>query len=681
MVNNVTISFRKSRIQQIEQRYAKFMQEMVEFLVMMEGVEVLCNTENTISVAVQDSELNKTVQLLGIILTGRYGVKYPYRDMEITGDIDNLEGKDFYESSYSVGSVDEKRWEKETQERKKNGLRELPEGTVMKEYPVKYSPDMKSYIEEINAVAPMLQRMEMGKKFFSRHLLISIDEGWGYSAFLKAIYTELVNVGLTKNDTHVVPELEEVIKKPMDRDQKYRYWENAVSDAKSLRGTRKEESRKIVSYDIRYWIDDLDDPIVVQSLRKMTQYEKDYLCVFKIPYMEPQVVRRIADKLSEIMPIRTIAVPPLSLNDMFDYINSKLLEDDFRISDDCKELLERWICQERAEGRFFGFKSLDRMMDELIYHKALVGVENQENPKLITKSDIVGLVDDNEMDDPYKLLNELVGIAQVKSRVREIVAQIKMQKELQSQGTDVGRPGIHMIFTGNPGTGKTTVARIIGKIFREEGILRKGQFYEVHGRNLCGNYIGETAPKTSAICRDAYGSVLFIDEAYSLYVKDSERDYGKEAIHTLITEMENHRDEFCVIMAGYTDEMEELMTINPGLRSRIPYTIEFPNYTKEELVEIFFSMVNGRFAYEVDFREAVQDFFEKIPKEELEKKSFSNARFVRNLYERVWGKAAGRSDLNGKTELKLQKEDLIGASEEEDFKKMMTEKLTKRIGF
>ena len=680
MTNNVTISFRKSRVQQIEQRYAEFMQEMVEFLVMLEDVEVLGSTENTITFAVQDCALNKTVQLLGIILTGRYGVKYPYRDMEIAGDIDNLEEKDFYKSSYSVGSTDEKRWEEEERKRKEKGLRKLPEGTVMKEYPVKYSQDMKSYIEEINAVAPMLQRMEMDKKFFGRHLLISIDEGWGYSAFLKAIYAELVNVGLTKDDTYVVPELEEVIKKPAG-DQKYQYWENAVSEAKSLRGTRKEDSRKIVSYDIRYWMDDLDDPMVVQSLHKMTQYEKEYLCIFKIPYMEPQVVRRIADKLSEIMPIRTIAVPPLSVNDMFDYISSKLLEDDFRISDDCKELLERWICQERAEGRFFGFKSLDRMMDELIYHKALIGVEKQENPKLITKSDIVGLVDDNEIDNPYKLLNELVGIAQVKCRVREIVAQIKMQKELQSQGTDLGRPSIHMIFTGNPGTGKTTVARIIGKILRDEGVLRKGQLYEVHGRNLCGTYIGETAPKTSAICRDAYGSVLFIDEAYSLYVKDTERDFGKEAIQTLIVEMENHRDDFCVIMAGYQEEMEELMTINPGLQSRIPYVIEFPNYTKEELVEIFFGMVNGRFSYEEEFKEAVQEFFDKIPNEELEKKSFSNARFVRNLYERVWGKAACRSDMHGKTNLKLQKEDLIGASEEEDFKRMMSEKQTKRIGY
>ena len=150
----------------------------------------------------------------------------------------------------------------------------------------------------------------------------------------------------------------------------------------------------------------------------------------------------------------------------------------------------------------------------------------------------------------------------------------------------------------------------------------------------------------------------------------------------MIAEMENHRDDFCVIMAGYKDEMEELMNINPGLRSRIPYTIEFPNYTREELVQIFFAMLDGIFAYEEELREAVEEFFDDIPNEKLENKNFSNARFVRNLYERVWGKAAYRSELNGEKEIKIQKADLIGASEEADFKKLIEDKQTKRpIGY
>ncbi|MBO7666285.1 MAG: AAA family ATPase, partial [Clostridia bacterium] len=155
----------------------------------------------------------------------------------------------------------------------------------------------------------------------------------------------------------------------------------------------------------------------------------------------------------------------------------------------------------------------------------------------------------------------------------------------------VDRPCIHMRFVGSPGTGKTTVARIIGQIFREEGILRKGAFMEYSARSLCAEYVGQTAVRTAAICRDAYGSVLFIDEAYALYDGSrSSNDYGREALTTLISEMENHRDDMLVIMAGYTDDMETLMQGNAGVRSRMPFMIEFPNYTRTQLYEIFMLM-------------------------------------------------------------------------------------------
>jgi len=238
-----------------------------------------------------------------------------------------------------------------------------------------------------------------------------------------------------------------------------------------------------------------------------------------------------------------------------------------------------------------------------------------------------------------------------------------------------------MMFTGNPGTGKTTVARILAQLMKEEGVLRKGYFYEITGRSLCGRYVGETAPKTSTYCRDAYGSVLFIDEAYSLNQGEG-RDYGKEAVQTLIAEMENHRDDFCVIMAGYKDEMMQLLEVNPGLESRIPYVIDFPNYGREELEQIFFSMVNGNLAYEEGLKETVHNFFQSIPDEIMEDKTFSNARLVRNLFERAWGKAAYRRNLSGQQEFVILREDLISATEEDEFKKLLEkDRGRKHIGF
>jgi SpoVK/Ycf46/Vps4 family AAA+-type ATPase len=237
-----------------------------------------------------------------------------------------------------------------------------------------------------------------------------------------------------------------------------------------------------------------------------------------------------------------------------------------------------------------------------------------------------------------------------------------------------------MRFVGNPGTGKTTVARILGKILKENGVLRVGNFYEYSGRDLCGRYIGETAPKTASICRDAYGSVLFIDEAYSLYRSDgNDRDYGREALDTLIAEMENHRDDLVVIMAGYTDDIQKLMEGNLGLASRMPYVLEFPNFSKSELYEIFSSMVKSKFNYDKDMLDAAKKYFENLSDALLAEKEFSNARFVRNLFERTWAKAAMRCQLNNQTEVVLTRDDFERASSDKEFACMVPKKTL--IGF
>ena len=207
------------------------------------------------------------------------------------------------------------------------------------------------------------------------------------------------------------------------------------------------------------------------------------------------------------------------------------------------------------------------------------------------------------------------------------------------------------------------MARILGKMLKEAGVLRNGGFVEIHGRDLCGQYVGHTAPRTESFVRDALGSVLFVDEAYSLFRQEGDgRDFGQEAIDTLITCMENYRDDLVVIFAGYPDEMDRLMKANAGLASRMPYEIRFANYGRDELCRIFLHLAQVNFECSEAFCTAVQNYFDALPDKLLGAKGFSNARFVRNLYERTWGKALTRSRLGGS--LTLTPEDLANAGRE-----------------
>ncbi len=272
-------------------------------------------------------------------------------------------------------------------------------------------------------------------------------------------------------------------------------------------------------------------------------------------------------------------------------------------------------------------------------------------------------------------LTELIGMEAITERIREIVSQVRFALKDKS----VERPTLHMRFTGAPGTGKTTVARILGKIFAENGILRNGYFFEYMSRDLCGEYVGQTAPKTASICRDAYGSVLFIDEAYALYTGESGNDYGREALTTLVSEMENHRDDMVVIMAGYKDDMNKLMEGNAGLRSRMPYQIDFPSYTKQQLTDIFLLMVRKHFAYEPQLEDAAREFFFSLDQNYMDSPDFSNARFVRNLYERTWSKAATRSQLSGDDNVLIKSEDFRAATAEAEFSEKLHTRHT--LGF
>jgi probable Rubsico expression protein CbbX len=237
------------------------------------------------------------------------------------------------------------------------------------------------------------------------------------------------------------------------------------------------------------------------------------------------------------------------------------------------------------------------------------------------------------------LESELIGLKPVKNRIREIAALLLIDKLRKNLGLVSSSPGLHMSFTGSPGTGKTTVALRMADILYKLGYSRKGHLITVTRDDLVGQYIGHTAPKTKEVLKKAMGGILFIDEAYYLYKPDNERDYGAEAIEILLQVMENQRDDLVVILAGYKEKMEKFYDSNPGLSSRIANHVDFPDYSPEELLKIGKIMLEEQ-QYQLT-KEAENVFLDYITKR-MEKPLFANARSIRNALDRARMRQANR---------------------------------------
>lgn len=301
------------------------------------------------------------------------------------------------------------------------------------------------------------------------------------------------------------------------------------------------------------------------------------------------------------------------------------------------------------------------------------GDEGEVNQATIAESEPASAKEESydaeaELKKALDDLDSLVGLEGVKSEVKRIMNKEKVDAARRAQGLPVAPRSLHMIFTGNPGTGKTTVARIVARIFRALGVVEKGQLVETDRSGFVGGYMGETAKKTASLCDQALGGILFIDEAYQLCTSDSD-DYGKEAVATLIKRMEDCRGRMIVIAAGYTDEMRDFLRVNSGLESRFGIKIEFADYTASELAQIFRSMCgkNG-YTLSAELDAGLDGMIERLTRRR--DKTFGNARFVRQLFEDATGRQADRlaesgGELAGAALTTLEVAD-IGAAKAED---------------
>lgn len=247
--------------------------------------------------------------------------------------------------------------------------------------------------------------------------------------------------------------------------------------------------------------------------------------------------------------------------------------------------------------------------------------------------------DSNIKEVLEKLDRELIGLKPVKTRIHEIAALLLVDRVRKQLGLSAGAPSLHMCFTGNPGTGKTTVALRMSEILHRLNYVREGHLVSVTRDDLVGQYIGHTAPKTKEVIKKAMGGVLFIDEAYYLYKPENERDYGAESIEILLQTMENNRDDLVVILAGYKDRMDKFFYSNPGMRSRIAHHIDFPDYSANELLAIAKLMLA---AQNYRFSPSGENAFSEYLQLRMKLEHFANARSVRNALDRARLRQANR---------------------------------------
>ena len=254
---------------------------------------------------------------------------------------------------------------------------------------------------------------------------------------------------------------------------------------------------------------------------------------------------------------------------------------------------------------------------------------------------------EDELDEPEKLedllveLDSLVGLENVKEEVRTMTNIVRIGKLRESRGLKQTESSLHMVFSGNPGTGKTTVARLIARIYRALGVLSKGHLVETDRSDLVAGYVGQTAIKTSEIIQKAMGGVLFIDEAYALTNKGSETDFGQEAIETILKEMEDNRGDFIVIAAGYTELMEKFLSSNPGLRSRFSKTLFFEDYDAEQMFAIFGSLCQkAGMSITGEASKKMREYFRNLY--DARDENFANARDVRNAFEKILANQSNR---------------------------------------
>lgn len=488
----------------------------------------------------------------------------------------------------------------------------------------------KAYMKELKESVGFLSQFKGKTNFPTEHLLFAIDKGCGLSEVL-ILFEKFLN-GMNLYQSHLQINYQKITYQlEVLTDPEKEFWD-ALEDLQGLEGY-------IIVMDLEEWIGKLNSQHFDMLLQACEKSRHRNIFVFTVPFLEQQELIRLRRGLNDRLNVKLVEFPPYRKEEYLLSAKKQMEKMGFHWEEGATSLFYKLLWAESKENRFYGFKTVKKICEKVIREKLIAGKKEQGSSRdSVQKRDMQRLLEDFPEKTGQEELEALVGLESVKKRILEIVLSLKAQKQLAERGQMKEKSCYHMMFTGNPGTGKTEVARLVGKIFQENDLLSEGELIEISRFNLVGEYIGQTGPKTINVCRQAHGSVLFLDEAYLLTggsIGGNDRDFGTEAVGALVAEMENYRDKFVMIFAGYKEDMEDLCKLNSGIRERIPHRIHFDNYSRQELYEIFVKMLHKQIPSGDFLLERAKEYFEKLPDSVLEDREFSNARFVRNIVERV----------------------------------------------
>jgi Cdc6-like AAA superfamily ATPase len=434
----------------------------------------------------------------------------------------------------------------------------------------------------------------------------------------------------------------------------------------------------------------LDEDSKQEIVGELLDEHRERVIVMVIQKDQEETINELRGKLNKLnQPYRHLHLPAYNAEELTEIFKRLLAAYKCGLDPEGEKLLVKIICQLQKQSSFCGVSTLREIAGKMIFDLKSCEVQNK---KAAEKSAVNGFLlsilenSDNpaatavNKENPLDELDNMIGLKSVKDRMREILGHFIMEKKKAEIGMDTSSLCMHMIFTGNPGTGKTTVARIIGRMLKEEGLLEKGELIEVCREDLVARYVGHTALKTAAVIEKSLGSILFIDEAYSLS-GGHEHDFGHEVLATLVKKMEEHKDELVVILAGYSEEMEKMVALNPGLSSRVPHQINFPDYSAEELYQIFKQHLGHGYRLDKEAAGLLKELLSKAPS--VPERQGGNGRFVRNVIERLKMKQSkrllGYKIINSRVLQIITANDVRALLDEPDL--VSTRETKQRIGF